>query len=408
MRDRLLASHLKDRLKRPFVDILFGARQTGKTTLLKKILQPEISYNLADPRERSRLLADPGIFIRECEALSRTGKMQQVFIDEVQSVPVLFDAVQMLYDQDKQRWKFVLCGSSARKLRSLGTNLLPGRSVLHRLFPLVLREHPSHDTLNAEEIIELPDVELTHSFPTDNMETRLAYGEFPGIVLLDDDQERALILQSYCEIHLQEEIRREALVRDWGHFVNFLKLAALESGKIINYAAISRDVGVSIPTVKSYYQLLEDMFMGFRVHGFSGSPRKNVLSTPRFLFIDVGIRHAAAGITPGYTAVAADPGRVFEQWIGAELYKRLAYMRKGSLSYFRTKSGAEVDYIVDIDGKLIPIEVKWTKKPSSIDARHLITFIQEQHRAKQGYIICRCKRPMQITENIRALPWFAF
>jgi uncharacterized protein len=133
------------------------------------------------------------------------------------------------------------------------------------------------------------------------------------------------------------------------------------------------------------------MFMGFRIQAFSGSPRKNVLSTPRFLFIDAGIRHVAAGIPPGSGAVAADPGRVFEQWVGAELYKRLAYLRKGNLSYFRTKSRAEVDYIVDIDGKFIPIEVKWTERPSSIDARHLITFMQEQHRTGQGYIVCRCK-----------------
>jgi predicted AAA+ superfamily ATPase len=127
-------------------------------------LNPEISYNLADPRERSRLLADPGIFLRECEGLPRKGRMQQVFVDEVQTVPELFDAVQMLYDQDKHRWKCVLCGSSARKLRSLGTNLLPGRSVLHRLFPLVLRERPSYDK-QTEEIIELPDTEMTAPFP---------------------------------------------------------------------------------------------------------------------------------------------------------------------------------------------------------------------------------------------------
>jgi uncharacterized protein len=406
MRDRFIESHLKDWIKRPFVDILFGARQTGKTTILKKILNPDISYNLADPRERSRLLADPGIFLRECEGLSRKGRMQQVFVDEVQTVPALFDAVQTLYDQDKHRWKFVLCGSSARKLRSLGTNLLPGRSVLHRLFPLVLREHPSYDK-QTEEVIELPDSEITDPFPGSHLEARLSFGEFPGIVMLSDDEERRIILQSYCEIHLQEEIRREALVKDWGSFVNFLKLAALESGKIINYASISRDVGVSIPTVKSYYQLLEDMFIGFRVQAFSGSPRKNVLSTPVFLFIDVGLRHAAAGIPPGHAAVAADPGHVFEQWVGAELYKRLAYLHQGNLCYFRTKSGAEVDYIIEINGKTIPVEVKWTERPSMIDARHLIRFIQEQAQSEQGFIVCRCKRPMQITDTIRAIPWHA-
>ncbi len=406
MHDRLIESSLIDRIRRPFIDILFGARQTGKTTVLNKILDPRIRYNLADPRERSRLLANPGIFIRECEGLPRSERMQQVFIDEIQSVPALFDAVQMLYDQDKTRWKFILCGSSARKLRSMGTNLLPGRSVLHRLFPLILTEHPATEGSVSEEIVRI-DMKIDRPFPGHDLETRLAFGDFPGIVTLRDDQERTLILQSYCEIHLQEEIRREAMVKDWGHFINFLKLAALESGRITNFASISREVGVSIPTVKSYYQLIEDMLLGFRIEAFSGSTRKNVLSTPRFLFIDVGVRHAAAGIPPGYSAVASDPGNVFEQWVGAELYKRLAYRRKGRLSYFRTKTGVEVDYIVEIDDELIPIEVKWTENPTSTDARHLRTFLQEHDRAKTGYIVCRCKRPMQIEDHVRAIPWFA-
>ena len=144
MIDRWLQRPLDEDLRRPFVHILFGARQTGKSTLLSHLLPtPSLYYNLADPEERSRLLADPGAFRRECEALPDRTQPHVVFVDEAQAVPSVFDAVQVLYDRSRLRWKFVLCGSSARKLRQTGANLLPGRSLLHRLFPLILAERPS-------------------------------------------------------------------------------------------------------------------------------------------------------------------------------------------------------------------------------------------------------------------------
>ena len=144
MIDRWLQRPLDEDLRRPFVHILFGARQTGKSTLLSHLLPtPSLHYNLADPEERSRLLADPGAFRRECEALADRTQPHVVFVDEAQAVPSVFDAVQVLYDRRRLRWKFVLCGSSARKLRQTGANLLPGRSLLHRLLPLILAERPS-------------------------------------------------------------------------------------------------------------------------------------------------------------------------------------------------------------------------------------------------------------------------
>ena len=402
--ERLYSSMLEKRLKRPFVDIVFGARQTGKTTLLRSLLVPSSTYNLADPRERSRLLANPGLFINECEALSEQESPHVIFVDEAQLVPSVFDAVQTLYDKDKKRWKFVLCGSGARKLRQMGTNLLPGRSILHRLHPLTIYERPALQGIPGT-LLPLPDISVNMTFPACDLDDRLAYGDLPGIVTCDDIEERKLLLESYTEIHLQEEIRREGLVKDWGLFINFLRLAARESGGMVNYASISRDVGISIPTVKSYYQLLEDMFIGFSIPAFSGSFRKTALSTPRFLFFDLGVRHAAAGIEPGPVAVAADPGVVFEQWVGMELHRRIGYMRHGELNYFRTKAGAEIDYILRLDNRLIPIEVKWTENPSRKDARHLLQFIEECNGATHGYIICRCHRPQKITDNITALPW---
>lgn len=165
---------------------------------------------------------------------------------------------------------------------------------------------------------------------------------------------------------------------------------------------------LALPTVKGYYQLLEEMFLGFRVTAFSGSRRKTLLSTERFFLFDVGVRHAAAGLSVQAATVAANPGPVFEQWVGIELWKRLRYLGSGSLHYLRTKGGAEVDFIVDRGEQLTPVEVKWTDNPSPSDARHIVAFLREHARAaSHGFLICRCQEPQRIHEQVTALPWFA-
>jgi predicted AAA+ superfamily ATPase len=411
MLDRWYAGPLQEKLGRPFVHLLFGARQTGKSTLLRKLLPEDaLVFDLANPQERSRLSARPELFLQACRALPADGVGQVVFVDEAQAVPALFDAVQHLYDADKRRWRFVLCGSSARKLRRTGANLLPGRSFLHRLYPLTLAEHPPVTPAPKHVASPLPlpwpgGAAPEHPFPAWDLEERLAYGALPGIVA-GEARDRAELLKAFSYVHLEEEIRRESLVRDWGAFVRFLQLASRESGHILNYAALSQETGISQPTVKSYYQLLEDMFVGFRVPVFRKSPRKKLLSTPKFLLFDLGVRHAAAGLTPSEDLVNANPGPLLEQWVGIELWKRLQYLGNGTLSYQRTRDGAEVDFIVERGGTLTPIEVKWTENPAVSDARHLLKFLAEHPRqARQGYVICRCARPLQLHEKVTALPW---
>lgn len=412
MFDRWSSGTLQEKLARPYVHLIFGARQTGKSTLLRALLPQEtMIVDLADPKERTRHLANPGAFVEDCRSLPANQKGQFVFVDEAQSVPSIFDAVQYLYDGDKMRWRFVLCGSSARKLRRIGANLLPGRSFYHRLMPLTLLEHPADQPRIPYAVSPLPFVwseghTPRKQFPPSDLLMRLAFGDLPGVVAAPQP-DRSELLRSFAFGHLEEEIRREALVKDWGAFVRFMQLAAAESGQLVNFAAISQESGVSQPTVKSYYQLLEDMFVGMRIEAFSRSSRKSLLSTPKFLFFDLGVRHAAAGLTASTDVVKANPGGIFEQWVGLELWKRLQYLGEGKLYHMRTKDGAEVDLIVERGGTLTPIEVKWSEKPMASDARHLLSFIHEHpNEAKHGYIVCRCSRPAQIHDQITALPWF--
>jgi predicted AAA+ superfamily ATPase len=408
--DRWYASPLAKKLKSPYVHILFGARQTGKSTLLRSLLPESTTIiDLADPQERARFSARPGEFIAMCRAMPRAVKPKFVFVDEVQTVPSVLDAVQSLYDSDKARWRFVLCGSSARKLRRTGANLLPGRSFLHHLYPLMLCEQPPAIDLEADHPAAVPmrwpQEEHRHPFPAWNLEDRLAYGCLPGIVAARQ-ADRAEILKAFAALHLEEEIRRETLIRNWGDFIRFLHYAALGSGQMLNFASISQETGISQPTIKNYYQLLEDMFVGFRVPAFTRSVRKGLIATPRFFLFDLGVRNAAAGLEPSRIIVAANPGPLFEQWVGIELWKRLQYLGAGTLSYLRTKSGSEIDFIVQRGNVLIPIEAKWTENPSARDTRHIIAFIEEHPRLSPiGYIVCRCPRPLQLHEKVIALPW---
>ena len=244
-------------------------------------------------------------------------------------------------------------------------------------------------------------------FPRRTLESRLVFGDLPGIALLANDLDRADILSTYATAHLEEEIRREATIKDWGHFLRFLKFAAGDSGGTVNLAAVSRETGVAAQTIKAYYQLLEDMFVGFSVPAFSGSARKSALSSPRFLFFNLGVRNAAAGLPLVEAAVNAAPGSLFEQWVGTQLWRKLSYGASGRLSYYRTTDGAEVDFILEHGEELITIEVKWTENPSLKDARHLKTFIAEHSKnCQRGYVVSRCPHFLALSDKITAIPWW--
>ncbi len=427
--DRLYASSFSHKISHPFVHIMFGTRQTGKSTLIRSIIPPEsLVFDFSNPSQRLQFAANPDRFIDMYRALPSSESPRFIFLDEVQSVPELFDAVQFLYDEEKRsapderRTRFILCGSSARRLRRTGTNLLPGRSILHHLYPLTSIEYqpfipagfPVETLYGSRSLVPIfkDEPRLVSPFPKRTLEDRMIYGELPAMAIpyaergTNADPRREL-LRSYVAAYIEEELHRETQIREWGPFLRFLSLAAYESGGIMNFAGIAKESGLSAPTVKAHYQLLEDMFLGFMVPAFSESSRKTALSTPRFFFIDLGLRNAAAGLSLTPDTLLANPGPLFEQWVGIELYKRLSYLGDSQLSYFRTAGGAEVDFIIEQSGILYPIEVKWTENPTTKDARHLESFLQDHRdRTSHGYIVCRAPYPLAVSNTVTAIPWW--
>lgn len=358
--------------------LLLGPRQTGKTTLLGG-LRADFRVSLVEPRSRQRYEKDPSILSAEVTALEK--KHPRVIIDEVQRVPELMDVCQYLIDQ--RIAQLVLTGSSARRLKRGGaTNLLPGRVVSLRLDPLTLEEH----------------------FPRSLVDL-LTKGALPAVRLEQDDADRDEDLRSYVETYLEEEVRQEALVRKMAPFGRFLELAALESGQVTNFAAIAQDIGVSAPTVAEYYEILVDCLVAERIEPITRSrTRKRLTKSARHVFFDLGVRREAAG--EGSRLAPARLGELLEQVVALELIRVCrVYFPAARLRFWRDPEGPEVDWVLEHEGRLVPIEVKWTDRPRPGDARHLATFLAEYPEAREGFVICRAPRPMKLHAHVKALPW---
>jgi predicted AAA+ superfamily ATPase len=385
--------------------ILLGARQTGKSTLLGRLANEDaLIFNLQERKTRLELERDPSILTQQLRADPRP--RLDVLIDEIQRIPALLDEVQCLYDEAPGRYRFVLTGSSARKLKRTSANLLPGRSHVFHLCPLVLAErgYPPGQVFPSAGESPAP----APAFPRAGIEPMLLHGNLPGVAL-ERAESAQRTLEGYVVLYLEEEIRREALVRDLGAFQQFLELAALESGQIVNLSALSRETGVPLPTLRGYYQVLEDTFVGYRIPAFGQGGRKRVLTTPRFLFFDPGVRNAASRLGFSPAVLKTQSGLLLENWVGLELYHRCLHAgRTHRLSFWRTAHGAEVDYVLDTPDETIPIEVKWTESPHATDTRHLNLFLDTYpDRARRGFLVCRCSAPRKMDDRITAVPWHA-
>jgi uncharacterized protein len=411
--ERFLRSVLGSAVSQDKVRILLGARQTGKTELLRALVRPERSavFNLQDTGLRRQFEADPARFGRQVRALAP--EVTEVVVDEVQKVPALLDEVQALYDEDRRRRQFFLTGSSARQLRRGAANLLPGRSHLFHLFPVCRWEQASYRPyLKALGPPSRPEgaafgrAAAAPPFPEQSLARALLFGSLPGVIL-EPEPTAAATLGAYVELYLEEEIRREALVRDLGAFSVFLRLVAAESGTTINYAGLSRESGIPQSTLKNFFQVLEETFVGYALRPYGRAGRKRLLSTPRFLFFDSGVRTAAAEFPFDARLLEAQGGPLLEHWVGTELVIRARYLGRGHrIGFWRTVSGAEVDFVWESPPEDVPIEVKWTTRPTAHDARHLEVFLDEHpRRARRGIIVCRCEAPERITERVMAIPW---
>ncbi len=384
--------------------LLLGPRQTGKSTLIENILRKDKKKILRFKFQETKTFEDiskrPSIIFEAARAALEEGSLT-LFIDEIQLIPSVLNDCQSLIDEYKNKIQIFITGSSARKLRRMEANLLPGRVIYQKLFPLTLQEiFPNHSNKILKTLSKL---KVEKSSIT--LEDLLIFGSLPGI-LNSSKNLRGELLTSYVSTYLQEEIRAEAVTRNLGAFARFLELAAYESGSCPNLSKLSQEVGIPLNTIKNYYQILDDTLITFSLPAFLKEGRKRIVSTPRYFFFDLGVRNACAGLELNPHILKTESGKLFEHFVILELVRRIEYYypRQYKYYYWRTNYGAKVDLVLESQNELIPIEIKYTQVPRNDDISHLKTFMST-YGAKKGYLVGRFDHALKMTPEITALPW---
>ena len=242
--------------------------------------------------------------------------------------------------------------------------------------------------------------------PKYSFEDSLIYGSLPGLVFLPV-KDRIDFLKSYSEIYLEEEIRAEAISRKIGAFSRFLELAATESGTNPNLTKLSNESGVSLPAIKEFYQVLVDTLIVQRVGPYLKNARKRIITSSRFYFFDLGVRNVLSHLTLDHRLIKAQKGLLFEHAVVLEIIKRIRILNKNyQVYYWRTSGGAEVDLVIDLGNKLIPIEIKASSYVPLSELKGLKIFLEDyKDQVDVGYVITLGVREERLAKNIIAIPW---
>ena len=316
---------------------LLGPRGTGKSTWIQKNYKDNtVVYDLLNTTELIRLSRDPSLLYRETAHLP-SGSW--VIVDEIQKVPALLNEVHRIIEE--KRIRFILSGSSARKLRESGVNLLAGRALTYNLFPLVTQEV---------------------GFELD-LDRQIAFGMLPSSFSAANPKR---YLRAYTETYLKEEIREEALTRNFGNFARFLEIAARQNGQLTNTAAIARDAGVARQTVQGYFDILIDTLIGYWLPPWKLKRTTKQVSHSKLYFFDSGVVRALSGRLP-YPATPEESGPLFECFIINEMRAYLHYTELDYPLYFwRSQNGVEVDILLETSKGYVAIELKngagWVNK----------------------------------------------
>lgn len=352
---------------------LWGARQTGKSTLLKELYPTAIYFDLLLSDVYERMLRNPSQ-IREIVLANPDKKV--VIIDEIQRIPELLNEIHWIITNTDT--KIIMSGSSPRKIIRNGANLLGGRALRYELYPLITQEIPDFDLMRA-----------------------LNHGLLPRHYLAENPKK---MLSAYVGNYLRDEIVSEAKIRNVSVFSQFLEAAAFSNGEIVNYTNIATDCGVSSPTIKEYFQILQDTLIGQFVPAYQKKPKRRVITTPKFYFFDIGIVNhllKRGKIEKGNEIF----GNAFEHFIYQEIKAHSSYSGLDyPISYWRTASQIEIDFV--LGNNEVAIEVKSSDKISDRHLKGLKSF-SEEYTVKHSILVCN--EPFaRLHQNIWILPWKIF
>lgn len=379
------------RLLKPLFEesfFLFGARGVGKTWFLKEAFQSKnvLWINLLKPAVSELYEENPSALYEQVDALisKNSGPKNPdcwVVIDEIQKVPAILDIVHDCIEEHGQ--KFALTGSSARKLKRGGANLLAGRAHLNNLFPLTY--------LELEK-----DFDLSQS---------LLWGTLPKTVNLKNNSLKKSFLNTYVNTYLKEEILQEQLVRNVQPFKKFLHVAAQSSSTIVNLQKIADDIKVDWKTVRTYFEILEDTLIGFFLSAYDKSVRKQQLKASKFYLFDIGVKRSLDK-TLGISQSGIILGPLYEQFIICELKRLDAYFRTDySFYYLATHGGVEIDLVIERPGlTTLFVEIKLSRQVANKELDNLADITSSSSNS-EGICLCREPIPRKLNEHVTVYPW---
>jgi len=351
---------------------LFGPRGTGKSTWLRSAFSDAHVIDLLSTSVALSYQKNASLLQAEVLALD---KKRWIVIDEIQKVPALLDEVHSLMENHGYK-HFVLTGSSARKLKRGGSNLLAGRAIMKKLYGLTADE--TRFSVSIEQAMQ--------------------YGMLPLSVLAKSDQDREDYLRSYVETYLNEEIKYEGLVRNIGTFANFLEVATLTAGQQINISGLARDAGIGRDTVRGYYAIFEDTLLGSWLSAYRPRAKVKEVIKPKFYWFDPGVLNAAAGAFD--QPMPADwRGILLEHLIYHELSAYIDYSKPGgTLGFWKTPSGSEIDFLWWYGNKCVSIEVKAAKEYRSQFLKGTRSF-KENGSLSASYVVYLGKKELKIEDT---------
>lgn len=330
---------------------LFGPRGVGKTTWVRQTFPDALYFDLLEPATFHQLIARP----QELEKLIPENFSDWVIIDEIQRVPELLNQVHRLIELRKYR--FLLTGSSARKLRKMGHNLLAGRALVYYLHPLTA-------------------IELGGDF---NLQQMLQFGGLPGVSVESDKKK---FLESYVLTYLREEIQQEGITRSLGGFARFLETASFSQGSVLNVSEVAREAMVERKVVENYFSILEDLLTAVRIPVFSKKAKRKLVAHTKFYFFDTGIYQTIRPKGP-LDRPEEIYGTALESLFLQNLWAINDYHDLGyTIFYYRTVLGTEVDFVLYGERGIVALEVKRSEKVSRSDFRGLKAFLSDYPMAK--------------------------
>lgn len=374
-------------LKRKSI-FLFGPRQTGKSTWLKNNFPNALYINLLSKKVYDDYLIKPNALESDIEIFKRKNKSNIIIIDEIQKIPQLLDEVHNQIEINKEL-KFILTGSSARKLKRSGANLLGGRASWKNMFPYVYPEI-------SDQLKSIND-----------LEKRLLFGGIPGIF---DSEDPISDFDDYISIYLNEEIKAEGFVRNYEAFNRFLIVAGLSNSKQINFSEVANDCQIPPRTVHDYFQVLEDTLIGFMLYPFKETVARKTVSSSKFYLFDTGLSNALVNRTQ-LNFATPEAGDIFEQFIILEIRAYISYTnKKMEMSYWRTTSKIEVDLIIKNEStkKLIAIEIKSKTNILAKDFKGLEAISEEFPEIKKIIVANVGRHSVEPNLKIELFPWVIF